>query len=69
MPQHINGIVVFATDEAAERLRRKPRTIQRWIREGKLPATKYGNEYLITEADLESFVKRVFEPAIVKALG
>lgn len=69
MPQELNGIVVFDTNEASQRLRRKPRTIQKWCREGKLVATKYGNEYLIPKTELELFVKKVFDTTPEKALS
>lgn len=38
--------------EAARRLGKAPETIRRWIRGGKLPATKVGRLHMIEEADL-----------------
>ncbi len=38
--------------EAARRVGRNPETIRRWIREGKLPATKIGTQHVIDEEDL-----------------
>ena len=38
--------------EVARRLERDPETIRRWIRSGKLPATKVGLQHMIDENDL-----------------
>ena len=42
--------------EAARRTGRNPETIRRWIREGKLPATKVGTQHVLAEEDLDAFV-------------
>lgn len=39
--------------EAARRTGRNPETIRRWIREGRLRATKVGTQHVIDEAELE----------------
>lgn len=38
--------------EAAARVGRDPETVRRWIRSGRLRATKVGTHHLIDEADL-----------------
>ena len=38
--------------EAARRIGRHPETVRRWIREGRLPATRVGTQHLIEEDDL-----------------
>lgn len=40
--------------QAAERVRRDPETIRRWIRSGRLKASKVGRAHLIDEADLDA---------------
>ena len=42
--------------EAARRTGKNPETVRRWIREGKLAATKVGTQYLIAEQDLAELV-------------
>ena len=39
--------------EAARRAGKNPETVRRWIREGKLAATKVGTQHVIDETDLE----------------
>lgn len=39
--------------EAAERLRLKPDTVRRWIRQGRIPGLKIGHILRIREEDLE----------------
>lgn len=50
------GVVVctymLTVPEAARRVGRNPETIRRWIREGKLDATKVGTQHVIEELDL-----------------
>ena len=43
--------------EAAGRLARDPETIRRWIRSGRLQATKVGGRYVIDEADLATLAE------------
>ncbi|MGI8574410.1 MAG: helix-turn-helix domain-containing protein [Egibacteraceae bacterium] len=38
--------------EVARRVRRDPETVRRWIRSGKLPATKIGLQHMVEEDDL-----------------
>jgi excisionase family DNA binding protein len=44
---------VLTVPEAARRAARNPETIRRWIREGRLRASKVGTQYIIEERDLE----------------
>ena len=43
---------MLTVPEAARRVGRNPETVRRWIREGKLRATKVGTQHVIEEADL-----------------
>ena len=45
---------MLTVPEAARRLRRNPETIRRWIRAGRLRASRIGTQHLIEEADLAS---------------
>ncbi len=44
--------------EASERLRIHPESVRRLIRQGKLPASKFVNNWLIKKLVLETFVSR-----------
>lgn len=44
---------MLTVPEAAQRTGRKPETIRRWIREGRLRARKVGTQHVIDEQDLE----------------
>jgi excisionase family DNA binding protein len=48
---------MITVPEAARRAGRNPETIRRWIREGKLPATKVGMQHTIEDRDLEALLK------------
>ena len=43
---------MLTVPEVARLVHRNPETIRRWIREGKLPASKVGTQHVIAEADL-----------------
>lgn len=43
---------MLTVPEAARRAGRKPETIRRWIREGRLHAHKVGTQHVIEEEDL-----------------
>jgi excisionase family DNA binding protein len=47
---------MLTVPEAARRAKRNPETIRRWIREGKLRATKVGTQHTIDDGDLEAFL-------------
>jgi excisionase family DNA binding protein len=40
--------------EAARRIGRNPETVRRWIREGRLKASRVGTQHIIDAQDLES---------------
>jgi excisionase family DNA binding protein len=45
---------MITVPEAARRIRRNPETVRRWIREGRLPSTRIGTQYLVDEQDLDA---------------
>lgn len=45
----------LTTRQVAEQIKRTPSRVVQLIREGRLPATKMGNVYLIDPKDLEGF--------------
>jgi excisionase family DNA binding protein len=47
---------MLTVPEAARRARRNPETIRRWIREGKLRATKVGTQHILDERDLDAML-------------
>jgi len=48
---------MLTVPEAARRVGRNPETIRRWIREGKLRATKVGTQHVLEEADLAEMLR------------
>lgn len=46
---------MLTVPQAAKRIGRNPETVRRWIREGKLRASKVGTQHVIEEHDLEAF--------------
>ncbi len=44
---------MLTVPQAARHVGRKPETIRRWIREGRLRASKVGTQHVIEERDLE----------------
>jgi excisionase family DNA binding protein len=42
-------------NEAADRLNIHPESVRRLIRQGKLPAIKFGNKWLLEKSSLEQF--------------
>jgi excisionase family DNA binding protein len=55
--------VLYTTDEVAQLLKVTPRAVQKWIRERKLPAIRYGRVYRVKRADLEKFGVETGRPA------
>jgi excisionase family DNA binding protein len=57
----------LTVEQAAERLSLHPKTVRRFIREGRIKATRIGKSYRILEADLAQFaggsVERASGPA------
>ena len=47
---------MLTVPEAARRVGRNPETIRRWIRAGRLRATKLGTQHLIEETDLDDSI-------------
>ncbi len=45
---------MLTVPEAARRAKRDPETVRRWIRSGRLKATRIGTQHLIEEEDLAS---------------
>jgi excisionase family DNA binding protein len=45
---------MLTVPQVAKRTGRNPETIRRWIREGKLRASKVGTQHVIEEEDLEA---------------
>lgn len=45
---------MLTVPEAARRTGRNPETIRRWIRSGRLQASKVGTQHVIDEADLDA---------------
>jgi excisionase family DNA binding protein len=46
--------VTLTVPEAARRIGRNPETIRRWIREGRLKASRAGTQHIIEEQDLDA---------------
>ncbi len=49
--------IYYTVDQVAELINLHPKTLQRYIREGKLKATKLGKSYRITGHDLSAFTE------------
>ena len=47
---------MLTVPEAARRTKRDPETVRRWIRSGRLRATKVGTQHMIDEADLQTAI-------------
>jgi excisionase family DNA binding protein len=45
---------MLTVPQAARRAGRNPETVRRWIREGRLRATKIGTQHIIEEVDLDA---------------
>lgn len=54
----------YTVDHAAERLRLHPKTVRRFIREGRLRATRIGKSYRIMQSDLAAFAGALPDAAL-----
>ena len=59
---------MLTVPEVARRVGRNPETVRRWIREGKLPATKVGTQHVVAERDVASLVAQAGGDAPIAAL-
>lgn len=50
-------MTVLTLKEIAERLKLHPNTLRRYIKEGKLPAMKFGRVWRVEEEDLKEFMR------------
>jgi excisionase family DNA binding protein len=48
---------MLTVPEAARRTHRDPETVRRWIRSGRLRATRIGTQHMIDEADLAAIAE------------
>ncbi len=53
---------MITVPEAARRAGKDPETIRRWIRSGRLAATKIGTQHVVEEADLEALLDEEMLP-------
>jgi excisionase family DNA binding protein len=54
----------YTLEEAARMLKLHPQTVRRWIRQGKLPARRFGKQFRLRPEDIERFAQpTVSEPA------
>jgi acetyl-CoA synthetase len=47
----------YTLQDIADRLKVSYRTVYRWVRAGKLPAYKFGQDWRVKESDLRDFVE------------
>ena len=52
----LNYTQVYTAAQAAKVLQINIQTLRKWVREGKLPASKLGSDYRITGEDIKSFL-------------
>lgn len=52
---------MLTVNEAAKEVGKDPETVRRWIRTGKLRATKIGTQHVIEEDDLDPFLEDEIE--------
>lgn len=50
-------MTVLTLKEIAEKLKLHPNTLRRYIKEGKLPAMKFGRVWRVEEEDLKEFMR------------
>ena len=49
---------IYTVEQVSEMIKMHPKTIQRYIREGKIKAKKVGKSWRITEDNLTEFLKK-----------
>jgi excisionase family DNA binding protein len=54
---------LFSIDEVAERLQLHVKTVRKFVRDGRLKATRVGKQYRISRADLEAFTGSPASPS------
>jgi excisionase family DNA binding protein len=57
LPESTDVGVLYTTDEVAQLMKTTRRTVQRWIREGKLQAVEVGGQYRVKQDALVAFQK------------
>jgi excisionase family DNA binding protein len=55
LPEATSIGLLYTTDEVAQLLKVTTRAVQKWIREGKLPAVKYGRVWRVRAEALHQF--------------
>jgi excisionase family DNA binding protein len=55
----------YTLAEAAELLKLHPQTLRRWIREGKLPARRFGRQFRLRLEDIERVAQPPTDPGVV----
>jgi excisionase family DNA binding protein len=55
LPESTAVGVLYTTDEVAQLMKTTRRTVQRWIREGKLQAVQVGGQYRVKQDALVAF--------------
>ena len=55
LPESTPVGVLYTTDEVAQLMKTTRRTVQRWIREGKLKAVEVGGQYRVKQEALVAF--------------
>jgi excisionase family DNA binding protein len=51
--------MIYTTDEVAQLLKASRRTVQHWIRTGRLKALRVGGEYRVEAEELRRFVGKI----------
>ena len=51
-------MTLYSPEEVAEMLGVTPNAVRGWLRDGVMPAFKFGKVWRIKEADLEAFVEK-----------
>lgn len=57
IPQSTSAPTFYTIPETAERLKVSPKTVRRWIAQGKLKVHRFGKQLRIEETDLAAFIE------------